>query len=300
MAAGAWRPRATALDLRKGEQVHAHASAIGAVRDFLEGPLTRPALMQWRRRQFRAEEGFGSYFGLFDSFAAAREWLPRNPGFNLGALSAEYVDVRTKQVFEYDYPVMWWLQRALDAGARDILDIGGSVGVHYYAYRSYIDMPEALRWRVVEVPVMVAIGRQLAAEREDSRALSFTADLQEALAMHGIDIWITAGALQYMEDARPAQLLRRCAQMPAHMLLNRVPLYEGDDYVTAQNIGKGCFAPVQVLNRRRFIHGIEDLGYTLEDHWQVHERSLYLPGHPERSLPSFSGFYFAARARAVR
>lgn len=275
----------------------AHTSAAQAVHAFLEGPLTRPALMRWRRRQFLSEEGFGAYFGLFDSFAAARAWLPTNPGFNLGALAAEYVNVRTQQVFEYDYPVMWWLARALGAGARRILDIGGSVGVHYHAYRSYIDMPEALCWRIVEVPVMVAIGQELAAERGCS-ALSFTADLQEALAMRGIDIWIAAGALQYMENARPAELLQRCASMPAHVLLNRVPLYEGDDFVTAQNIGEGCFAPVQVLNRQRFIRDIEALGYTLKDHWQVYERALYLPGHPERSFPSFSGFYFALRGNA--
>ncbi len=271
----------------------AHASTVQAVREFLEGPLTRPALMRWRRRQFLSDEGLASYFGLFDSFAAASEWLPPNPGFNLGALADEYVNIRTRQVFEYDYPVMWWLARALGAGARRILDIGGSVGVHYYAYRSYIDMPEALNWRIFEVPAMVAIGQDFAAARGVT-ALSFTADLQDALASPGIDIWISAGALQYMEDARPADLLKRCAAMPAHVLLNKIPLCEGDDFVTAQNIGEGCFAPVQVLNRRRFIHDVEVLGYTLKDHWQVYERSLYLPGHPERSFASFSGFYFAA------
>ena len=105
-----------------------HASAVAVVRDFLEGPMTRSALLRWRQQKFLSEDGFGSYFGLFDGFAAARDWLPRNPGFNLDALATEYVDVRTRQVFAYDYPVMWWLDRAFHGGARSILDIGGSVG----------------------------------------------------------------------------------------------------------------------------------------------------------------------------
>jgi len=70
----------------------AHASAAQIVRELLEGPLTRPALLRWRRQQFLAKEGFGFYFGLFDSFAAARAWLPPNPGFNTDALATEFVE----------------------------------------------------------------------------------------------------------------------------------------------------------------------------------------------------------------
>jgi len=271
----------------------AHASAVQVVRDILEGPITRPALMRWRRRKFLSRDGFGSYFGLFDSFAAARQWLPPNPEFNLDALAQEYIDIRTRQVFAYDYPVMWWLNGAFAGGAEGILDIGGSVGVHYHAYRAYIDMPSALTWRIAEVPAMVTIGRKLAAER-GTTALNFTEDLQEGLASPGTDIWIAAGALQYMEDGRPAELLKRSADMPRHLLLNKMPLFEGDDFVTTQNIGEGCFSPLHVFNRERFIRDIEALGYTLRDHWPVHERSMYLPGHPERSFPSFTGLYFVA------
>jgi putative methyltransferase (TIGR04325 family) len=270
-----------------------HASASQLVREFLEGPVTRPALLCWRRRQFLAKEGYGFYFGLFDSFADAREWLPSNPGFDHEALATEYIQVRTQQVFAYDYPVMWWLDQAFRHGATTVLDIGGSVGVHYYAYRRYIDMPASLRWRIVELPAIVAIGRRLASERGVT-ALSFTEDLQEGLRSAGADIWISSGTLQYMEDARPGDLLEQCLEMPAHLLLNKLPLYEGEDFITSQNIGEGCFAPLHVFNRDRLIHGVEALGYTLRDRWAVHERSLYLPGHPERSFPSFTGLYFAA------
>jgi hypothetical protein len=120
------------------------ASLARRVREWLEGPTTRPLLLSWRRRQFFSPEGFGFYFGLFDSFESARRWLPASPGFSHEALVAEFADQRTRRVFAYDYPVMWWLQRAFGEGASEVLDIGGSVGVHYYAYRSYVDMPAGL------------------------------------------------------------------------------------------------------------------------------------------------------------
>jgi putative methyltransferase (TIGR04325 family) len=270
------------------------ASVAHRVRDFLEGPATRPLLLQWRRRHFLSPEGFGFYFGVFDSFEAARRSLPSNPGFGNEALAQEYVGLRSRRIFAYDYPVMWWLARAFSRGATRVLDIGGSVGVHFYAYSAYMDMPAALAWRIVEVPAVVNIGRRVAAER-GAAALRFTDDLGEALRGEGADIWLSAGALQYMEEGRPDELLRRCATLPAHVVLNKLPLYPGDDFVCTQNIGHGCFAPLWVFNRERFVCGIEALGYVLRDEWDVHERSLYLPGHPERSFPAFSGLYFSLR-----
>jgi putative methyltransferase (TIGR04325 family) len=271
----------------------APANVAQIVRELLEGPVTRSALLRWRRQQFLAKEGFGFYFGLFDSFAAARAWLPPNLGFNNDALATEYVEVRTQQVFAYDYPVMWWLDRAFRHGARKVLDIGGSVGVHYHAYRRYMDVPPELTWRVVEVPAIVPIGRKLAVER-DAAGLFFTDDLEGALSNSDAQVWISAGALQYMEDPRPSDLLKRSKDMPMHLVLNKLPLYDGDDFVTTQNIGEGCFAPMHVFNRDRLIGAVEELGYTLRDRWAIHERSLYLPGYPERSFPSFTGLYFAA------
>ncbi|MGJ3700439.1 methyltransferase, TIGR04325 family [Variovorax sp. AFSI2.2] len=269
----------------------AYSSASQVVRQILEGPVTRPALQRWRRQRFFSEAGFGSYFGVFNSFEEARDWLPTGPEFDHAALAEEYVNVRTKKVFAYDYPVMWWLERAFRVGATKVVDIGGSVGVHFHAYRRYFEMPAALSWRVVEVPAIASIGRELASQSE-ANGLSFTDDL--APALDGNDIWIAAGSLQYFEDSHPGDLLQQCERRPRHVLLNKLPLYDGEDYVTAQNIGAGCFAPLHVYNRQSFIQKIEALGYTLRDQWQVQERSLYLPGFPERCAPTFSGLYFAS------
>jgi putative methyltransferase (TIGR04325 family) len=268
-------------------------SPVQIARQLLEGPLTRPALVYWRRHQFLSKSGLGSCFGLFASFDAARAWLPRSEEFDHAALAEEYVNVRSKKVFAYDYPVMWWLERAFRGGAKSVLDVGGSVGVHYYAYGRYFQMPETVSWCVVEVPAMVAIGQALA-KTNGAGALSFVTDLQGAHAE--CDILIAAGSLQYFADGRPAQLLERLAAKPRHILLNKLPLYDGEDYVTTQNIGEGCYSPLHVYNQTRFIREVEGSGYELLDRWPVHERSLYLPGYPDRSFFSFSGLYFAQKA----
>ena len=269
----------------------ADSDAAQVLRRILEGPLTRPALQRWRRRRFFSAMGFAGYFGVFEDFAQARGWLPTSPEFDHAALAAEYVDIRTKKVFAYDYPVMWWLDRAFRDSATKVLDIGGSVGVHYYAYRRYLEMPHDLSWRVVEVPAIASIGREMASQA-GAGALSFsdTAALEQML--DGNDIWISAGALHYLENAHPADLLAEGENRPRHILLNKLPLYDGEDYVTTQNIGNGCFSPMYVYNRQRFISDIETQGYALRDAWQVHERSIYLPGFPERCVPVFSGLYF--------
>ncbi len=270
----------------------AYSSASQVVRKILEGPVTRPALQSWRRRRFFSATGFAGYFGVFEDFAEARTWLPASPEFDHAALAAEYVDIRTKKVFAYDYPVMWWLDRAFRDGATKVLDIGGSVGVHYYAYRRYFEMPHDLSWRVVEVPAIASIGREMASQAATTDVLSFSDTAALGQMLDGNDIWISAGALHYLENAHPADLLAESGNRPRHILLNKLPLYDGEDYVTTQNIGDGCFSPMYVYNRQRFICDIETQGYVLHDKWQVHERSIDLPGFPERCVPAFSGLYF--------
>ena len=137
---------------------------------------------------------------------------------------------------------------------------------------------------------MAAIGRRMAAER-GAGPLNFTDDFDDAIASASADIWIASGALQYLETGRPGELLARCSRQPEHVLLNKLPLFQGEDFVTTQNLGEGCFAPLHVFNDERLVHELEVRDYALRDRWAVHERSLYLPGYPERSFSSFAGLY---------
>lgn len=263
------------------------------LRQMARWPLIRMAAVRFRRAQFFSSSGTFAYYGLFESFEEARAWLPKTPEFNSELLVTEYVEVRSKRVFEYDYPVMWRLEHALRHGAKGILDIGGSVGVHYYAYLPYIQQLERQHWQVVEVPAIAAVGRKLA-KQNAAKGLCFLEDLDQAVRSAKQDIWLSAGAIQYVEDGRPDLLLRRAGTRPRHVLLNKLPLYDGPDFVTTQNIGDGSYSPLHVYNRQRFVERIQSLGYRLKDEWAVNERSLHLPGHPERCVPTFSGFYFEA------
>ncbi len=101
--------------------------------------------------EFLTPEGFCKYFGVFESFDAARAWLPRNDGFDHAALAQGY-DEHVRHVFAYDYPAMCGFSDALAMACRKLLDIGGAYGVHYYAYRRYIEMPDDLIWEVAELP----------------------------------------------------------------------------------------------------------------------------------------------------
>ncbi len=255
-----------------------------------------PLVRDWRRRRavahFLSKEGFASCYGVFADFGEARRFLPPNKEFDDEALARMYVDQRLDRIFGYDYPVIHWMGEAFRNGSTRVFDIGGSVGVHFYAYRRYLGYPSSLAWEVYETPAVVRMGREMAA-RERAVALTFTQELEPA-SVHA-DIWISAGAIHYLEHWRPNLLLGACRDKPEHVILNKLPLYEGDDFVTSQNLIEGAFAPHHVYNRGRFIADIEGAGYALMDSWEVPERALRIPDHPERSIPHFTGLCFRRR-----
>ena len=136
---------------------------------------------------------------------------------------------------------------------------------------------------------------QALADKNGATALSFSSDLGGAMSSDRREVWISAGAIQYISDAHPASLLEKCGAHPRHILLNKLPLYDGEDFVTTQNIGEGSFWPVHVYNKTNFIRSVESMGYILCDAWDVHERSMQIPCQPEHSFASFSGLYFLRR-----
>lgn len=260
----------------------------------LAEPIKRlPLIQRWRERRhlayFLSKDGFTSFHGVFRSFSEVRESLPKSKEHNQRALAAEYVEVRCHRVFSHDYPVIYWLSEAFRSGATSVFDIGGSVGVHYHAYKKLLAYPQSLAWQVCDVPDIVQIGRELAA-RSSATQLTFTETLDPGSVQ--ADVWISAGAIHYIEDARPSSLLAACKHRPKHLMLNKLPLYDGGDFVAAQNIGENSYAPQYVYNRQHFVTDIENLGYRLVDSWQVPECSFYLPGHPEKSFRTYSGLYF--------
>jgi putative methyltransferase (TIGR04325 family) len=238
--------------------------------------------------------------GVFQTFAEAERSLPNA---HIGYSPLEEVDPtkmaqysanrRIGQLDSVDYPVLPWLKIALEQGAH-LFDFGGNVGVSYYAFQSYINYPTNLRWVVCEIAAIAAAGEALIAELaqtgdRQTTGLSFTTEFAEA---EGSDILFSMGALQYVETSL-SQLLTPLKQRPQHLIINHVPFYDGETFVTLQNIGYG-FAPYKIQNREAFLTSLYDLGYELIDEWKI-SRTCYIPFHPKRKVNAYYGFYLRSK-----
>jgi putative methyltransferase (TIGR04325 family) len=238
---------------------------------------------------FRRSGGSYRFSGVYGSFEAAEAALPRGQihGFNHHDV-ADYF-VRTHIVFNpSDYAVLFWLSHLFKAGLT-LFDYGGGIGQSYYVYQEFLRLPESSRWSVCDVSAMAARGRILAEEKQTKR-LEFTTDFARA---QEASILLTTGTLQYVRDDL-AHLLAGLPAQPAHVLLNRVPMYEGDDYCTIQHT-QHSFASYKVMNQARFVAGMNTLGYEMVDAWYL-PRSLRIPFHPRFSVPYYRGFYFRLKS----
>jgi putative methyltransferase (TIGR04325 family) len=240
-------------------------------------------------RYFNSQERAPRYRGVYSSFAEAERAIPkgRPEGFNLDAVPDFFIG---KQFLfnPQDYPVLLWLSQALEAASR-VFDLGGGFGQCYYKYQDYVSFPPDLQWTVCDVESFMSPAREFARER-DAKKLSFTTDRGDA---DGCTIYLTNGALQYIEPDL-SEIIAGLSSKPRHVLVNRVPWYEGEPYYTVQS-SKHSFVAHKVSNAAQFMSGMEALGYTTVDQWSL-PRSLHVPFHPERFVPNFRGFYFRRSA----
>jgi putative methyltransferase (TIGR04325 family) len=248
------------------------------------------SFLRERLYEYSFPKRFGNFKGVFETFAQARSAAPPGSQVDFDCLpySEEYKD-RRSQIFSFDYPVLFWLKPLLSEGCT-LFDFGGHLGTHFYAYSKYMDYPSGMRWLVCDLPLITEIGRQLL--RETGRSgLSFTNEFNDG---DGADILLASGSLQYIETPSFAELLRSLSNKPCHLLINKIPLYPGKQFVTLQN-GGVVFSPQYVFNRETFIAGLVALGYELMDTWNVETHHGRIPFHPDRSFPCHSGLYFKLR-----
>lgn len=249
----------------------------------------RPILMRRYEREFLANKRSNLFRGVFSSAEAAIASLP--PGLVAGydnAESAQLYAHRTRRAFPADYPVMFWLQRLLDGGADHILDVGGHVGVSYYAYQAQMRFPLNLRWTVLDLPAVVTQGRTLALTQDRLQQLDFCESYAEAGAPQLV---MASGSLQYL----PQSLVDRLSSMatpPIHVLVNLVPIHARKGFYTLQSIGT-AFCPYQVFQMESFIEEFAAHGYRLVDWWENPEKACIVPFHSNHSLDRYYGFLFA-------
>jgi putative methyltransferase (TIGR04325 family) len=227
--------------------------------------------------------------GIFPNFSSAAEALPatRAVGYDNAASAYRVID-EWLTISEYDYPIMFWLSKLLPE-CRLLFDWGGNVGLKYFAYQKYLSYPEQMRWRVCDVPAVVAAGEQVA-ERERAGALDFTTVLD---TMAESDILLAAGSLHFIED--PFAELQKLPALPKHLLLCKVPAHDQPSAVTLHNMGTSICL-YHLFNRREFVAKVAALGYELIDSWVSSDCSCHIPFHPKYSVRAYSGFYFRKRA----
>jgi putative methyltransferase (TIGR04325 family) len=239
-------------------------------------------------RYFDSQEKAPRYRGVYSSFAAAERAIPkgRPEGFNLDAVPDFFLE--THFMFnQQDYPVLLWLSQAFERKSK-VFDLGGGFGQSYYKYQDYLQYPEGLQWTVCDVESFMTPGPEFA-RKQNATNLFFTTDRSAA---DGCSIYLTNGALQYIEPDL-AEILAQLTLKPRHVLVNRVPLYDGKPYYTVQS-SKHSYVAHKVGNTAQFAQAMEALGYETVDQWAL-PRTLHIPFRPERFVPNFRGFYFRQR-----
>jgi len=231
-----------------------------------------------------AGDCYGCSRGVYSSLEEAIRSAPdtKQVGFDHEHLAKEYVAAVTASlsVRSYDYPVLFWLDKLLSEGIR-VLDFGGNAGKHFYAYRKYLQFPRDLEWRILEVPAVARAGEALRATLPPPHPV-FCISSDSYLP----DIFLASGSVQYvvsLVDVLPGR--------PRHLLINRLPIYDGPTYVTLQNRGSVFFASY-VFNRQELFSSMTALGYKLIDLWDDDVDSCIIPFHPHESVEHYHGIYW--------
>ncbi|PSB59228.1 methyltransferase, TIGR04325 family [Chamaesiphon polymorphus] len=248
------------------------------------------------------------YRGVFRSFAEASAAVPAsNPsGYNYDeihnlSLNQNFGLDEIGKFKQIDYPILVWLGEIFKDRST-VFDLGGNTGNSYYAYRKYLSYPPAMQWLICDVPAAVKVGNELL-KKFSSPGLSYTTNIADA---EGFDIFITCGTLQYLESSL-SELLSQLQSKPQHLIINHVPFYNGEEYVTLQNllivdsVNKtqiASYTPYKIQNRTNFIDSIEKLGYELADNWQQN-RTCYIPFEPKRFVDAYHGFYFRLKIQPL-
>jgi putative methyltransferase (TIGR04325 family) len=241
-------------------------------------------------------DGYSSFWGVYQTFQEAVQAAPKTKhvGYNHPDLAHEYQQMLLEDnwensgriVAEHDYPMLFWLNSIFEHyKVHSIFDFGGNVGVHFYGYKKYLKYPPDLQWKVCEVPEIAAVGRDIALQRKID-SLYFTSDFKD---LDDQDIFIGSGSIQYIENS--LQMLSISTRKPRHLLINRLPLYDGSKFVTLQN-GGNVFYPQYVFNKNSFIQALESIEYELIDIWENSGDSCIIPFHLDKAVDRYSGLYF--------
>ncbi len=242
--------------------------------------------MAYKRRFARSRDA-NLFHGVFADAEAAIASAPNSLPLGYDNPGAAAMYFSRMQHEEYDYPAMLWLERSLRQGMRSIFDIGGHIGIKYYAFSKALDFPSDIDWLVCDVPAVVERGRAAARSRDPLGRLRFTSDYAEA---NSCDVLFASGALQYL----PMELgdwLGRLEMRPRRIILNTTAIHPTRSFYTLNSIGT-AFCAYRVSAEPEFVASVLRRGYRERDRWINKGKPLYLPFDEELSLDDYRGYCF--------
>lgn len=250
-------------------------------------PGVRHMLRARFRRQFLCDPYARLFDGVYPTFEEAMQAVPRDANNSYDNRESIERYVRRLDLEEYDYQPLFWIGESFREGLRAIADVGGSVGIKYYAFSSYTQFPHDVSWLVVDVPAAVSRGRELAIERGSSSHLAFTGSTPDA---DGCEVLLCLGSLQFLPITL-AELVQSMNHQPRRIIVNTTPIHESRTFFTLHSMGTGI-CPYRVVARDTFVDDLVRLGYKVRHHWRNPNKDMRLPFQRGYDVEHFSGFCF--------
>lgn len=238
------------------------------------------------RRRFLANRHDNLFMGSYASFDAARADAP--PGKVVGYDHADAAALPySPQIQGWDYPALFWIGLSMREGMTRIVDLGGHVGIKYYAFRRLLDYPGDLRWTVCDVPEVVRAGGALAQQRGVVAQLGFTTDLRDA---DGCELLYASGSLQYLPQSLP-DLLAAMDRPPRRIVLNTTALHEERTLYTLNSIGVAV-CPYRIQHQEQLFAQLRHAGYQRRDSWRNEGKPIAVPFVPGGNQAFYGGACF--------
>ena len=253
----------------------------------IEIPVLRHVLKFAYDKKFTTARNAHMFKGVYCSFEEALQNLPNDfeNGYDNPASAEMYLHRLVAD--EYDYPPLFWLSKSISCGMRSIVDLGGSVGIKYYAFSKLIDFPVDLQWTVVDVPAAVIKGRDFAKLNASASKIHFSDNYQSG---DGVDILFCSGSLQYL-PLKLKDIVSAYFRYPKRIIVNTTAIHPTESFFTVNNIGT-AFCAYRVQSRGAFIDEMQAMGYALRDSWTNLGKSMSLRFEKGYSIHNYSGFCF--------
>jgi putative methyltransferase (TIGR04325 family) len=229
--------------------------------------------------------------GVFGSYREARDHLPSAMGYDqslildvddVPALTASRQDNTLRN---YDEPIVNFISDKISRNTA-VFNVGGNVGIEYYAYKARIPAIANTDWTICEIESVVERGTALARTRQEHN-LQFTTDVSRG---DGANIFLCVGTAQYLTE--PVWVtLQRYKSLPKYVVLGYFPAGIMPRFYTVQNIGYS-YAPYCIFSLSEVRESFEMLGYSLAVEWST-ARPVRVPFHASRSISHFYTLIFS-------